>query len=298
MNLSPRQLHIFVFLAQSLSFSRTAAHFCVSQPTLSKLVRDIEQTWGVRLFERTTRAVSLTVDGEALLGVARRVVAEYDAGSAELEQVLRHRSRGLAIAALPTLAALLLPELVARLHEDVPDANIRIHDVVADEALALLRARRVDLALTNIDAEHKDLAYTELFREPFVLIARADAYPPEPPAAWSGAAIAALPIISMPRGSGTRQLIETAFVSEGLPFRPFLELRDLNAIARFLGAGYGIALLPLSAAKLIQSASLVIHTLQGAPERAVGIVTRREMELPVLAARMIRSIRQHVGAGA
>src|SRR6476661_1447023 len=130
MNLSPRQLRLFVLLAQSLSFSRTADQLCVSQPTLSKLVREIEEAMGVRLFERTTRSVKLTVDGEALLGVARRVVVDYEAGCTELEQMVRHRSHGLAIAALPTLAATLLPELVAQLRQEVPDAVVRIHDVV------------------------------------------------------------------------------------------------------------------------------------------------------------------------
>lgn len=294
MNLSPRQLRIFVSLAQSLNFSRSADQLCVSQPTLSKLVREIEAAMGVRLFERTTRSVKLTVDGEALLGVARRMTEDFQAGLTELEQMVRHRSHGLAIAALPTLAATLLPELVAQLQQEVPDAIVRIHDVVTDEALDLLRARRVDLALTSVDVVHKDLAYTELFREPFALLTRRDVRPPV--TSWSEAAIAELPIISMPRGTGTRQLVEDAFLRAGAQFRPMLDLRDLNSIAQFVGAGCGMALLPRSAAQLVLTDRLAIRDIAGAPDRSVGIVTRREVELPVLAARMVRAIRRRAAA--
>src|SRR5690606_3344082 len=105
MNPSPRQLRIFVSLAESLNFSRTADELFVSQPSLSKLVREFEAGLGVRLFERNTRSVKLTDAGEALLGVARRVLGDYEAGVTEIEQMVRHRSHGLTIAALPTLAA-------------------------------------------------------------------------------------------------------------------------------------------------------------------------------------------------
>lgn len=295
MNLSPRQLRIFVALAHSLNFSRVANQLCVSQPTLSKLVQDIEQTVGVRLFDRTTRTVKLTVHGEALLNVARRMMEDYESGLSELEQLVRSRSKVLSIAALPTLAATLLPQLVAQLRQEVPDAIVRIHDVVTDEVLDLLRARRVDLALTGLEVLHKDLSYTEIFREPFAFLAprgwRSRGR------RWSEPAIAALPIISMPRGTGTRQLVETAFLQAGIPFRPQLELRDLNAIAQFVGAGCGIALLPRSAARMLVTERLILHPIEGGPERSIGIVTRREMELPALAAWMARSIRQRAAAG-
>lgn len=297
MNLSPRQLRVFVSLAQSLSFSRTASLFFVSQPTLSKTVREIEEAMGVRLFERTTRSVSLTVDGAALLAVARRVVTEFDAGVIELEQVVRHRSHGLTIAALPSLAAMLLPDLIAELQNEVPDAIVRINDVIEEEALELLRSRRVDVALTSIDVIHKDLVYNELFGESFVLLAHRNSRHHPLPDMWSEEVIAALPIISMPRGTGTRKLVDEAFMrGKGIPFRPLFEFRDLNSIARFVTANCGIALIPRTAALLLNNEALVIGRLSSAPARTVGIVTRREYELPVLAARMIQSIQKQAAA--
>lgn len=289
MNLTPRQLQVFVFLAQTLSFSRTADAFHVAQPTLSKTVREIEEAMGVRLFERTTRTVRLTVDGEALLPLARRLVADLDAGMTELEEVLRARSHGLAIAALPTLAATLLPPIVARIREEEPRSVIRIHDVVTDEAIDMLRSRRVDLALTSIDIVHNDLAHSEIFREPFVLLTKAEHVPPF--SSWLHGELAALPMISMPRGTGTRQTLDAAFMDAGVRFRPELELREINSIARFVLAGCGTALLPLTAAELVRMPGLAWHRLSGAPERVVGIVSRREVGVTALAARAMELIR-------
>lgn len=282
---------MFVLLANSLSFSRTAEDLHVTQPTLSKLVKDLEETLHVRLFERNTRNVRLTRDGQALLEVAGRVVSQYEAGLQELEQIVRHRSNRVAIAALPTLAAALLPAIIAKLRRTAPAARISVHDLVTDEALKLLRDRRVDLALTGMSAVPDDLCYTELFSEPFVLLHSPTLVPST--LTWDTARISAMPIISMPRGTGTRQLVEDAFLKDGVDFRPAFDLRDLNTIARFVQSGCGLALLPQSAAELFRIDDLRISPLAGGPRRSVGIVTRREGELPELAARVMQELRLH-----
>ncbi len=296
MNLSPRQLRIFVALAQSLNFSRTADQFCVSQPTLSKLVRELEDELGVRLFERTTRRVKLTADGEALVGVASRVKDDFDIGITELEEVARRRTQRLSIAALPTLAAMLLPGVVAALRAEMPNALVRVHDVFTHQALDLLRARTVDLALTGLDVIHQDLDYAEIVREPFVALCAKRHPLPAGFDVWSEGALAGYPLISMPRGTGTRQHVDAAFLRNGLQFRPAFELHHLTSVARFVRAGCGIALLPLSGAQLVLGEGLVIRCLQGAPERSIGIVTRRDAELPLLASRVLCSLRQHAQA--
>ncbi len=296
MNLSPRQLRIFVSLAQSLNFSRTADHFCITQPTLSKLVRDIEDEVGVRLFERTTRSVKLTADGEALVGVATRVTQEFDVGITEFEEMARQRTQRLSIAALPTLAAMMLPAHVAALRAEMPNAFIRIHDVFTDQALDLLRARKVDLALTGVDVVYADLDYEEIVRERFVLLSSRQHPAAQKIRVWSEERVGALPLITMPRGTGTRRHVEAAFIGKGLPFRPCMELNNLTSIANFVKAGCGVAVLPLSGAQLVLDDGLVITSPRGAPERSIGIVTRRDTELPVLAAKMLTSIRQSARA--
>ena len=80
MNLSPRQLRILVSLSETLSFSRTADRFHMTQPALSRIVRSMEEALGTRLFHRTTRSVRMTDDASALVRIAQRMLDDYDTG--------------------------------------------------------------------------------------------------------------------------------------------------------------------------------------------------------------------------
>ena len=134
----------------------------------------------------------------------------------------------------------------------MPSAVVRIHDVTADEALELLRARKVDLALTGVDVIHKDLAYEEIVRERFVLLSARKHPVGVDVSVWSEEQLGSLSLISMPRGTGTRQSVEAAFISKGLRFRPVLEFQHLTSIAKFVKTGCGVAVLPLSGAQLVR----------------------------------------------
>ena len=201
MNLSPRQLRIFVALAGNLNFGRTAAQFNVTQPTLSKLVQEIEDELGVRLFERTTRVVRLTPIGQELLTTASRLVDVYEGGMLEFEAQVRRRARWLTLAALPSLGGVLIPEPIAILQREEPGLQLRVHDVVNDEAIDLLRTRRVDLVLAGVDARHQDFDYRELVREPYVMLCSAKR-PVKVGRHWSVQALADLPFIANAHGAG------------------------------------------------------------------------------------------------
>lgn len=292
MNLNPRELRIFVSLASSLNFGQTAERFFVTQPTTSKMIRTLEDKLGVKLFERNTRSVSLTPEGRDLLDVATRIVDEFEMGLTELEEVARRRSQRLSIAALPSLAATLLPGLVAHLRVERPCSIIKIHDVINDAAMDLLRMRKVDFALSGLEVVHRDLSYNEIMREPFVLLA-SRAFPIEfEGTAWSEPALEKLPVISMPRGTGTRMYIDMAFMRQGLSFRPFLEIQGLSTIGKFVQKGCGVSILPLSAAQLVLDDDLYIVPLRGAPERTIGVITRHESGLSELASKAIDWVRE------
>jgi DNA-binding transcriptional LysR family regulator len=292
MNLTPRELRIFVSLASSLNFGQTAEKFFVTQPTTSKMIRTLEDKLGVKLFERSTRSVSLTPEGRELLEVASRVVDEFEMGMTELAEVARRRSQRLSIAALPSLAATLLPDLVTHLRAQNAYSIIKIYDVINDAAMDLLRMRKVDFALSGLEVVHRDLSYTEIMREPFVLLA-SRAFPIElNDAVWLETDLEKLPVISMPRGTGTRMCIDMAFMKLGLPFRPFLEIQGLSTIGKFVKKGCGVSILPLSAAQLVLEEGLYIIPLGGAPERTIGVITRHESGLSELAIKAIDWIRE------
>ncbi len=277
MNLTTRQLRIFVLLAETLSFQRTAEMLHVTQPTLSKLLKETEETLGVQLFERTTRMVRLSREGQDILETARKITALHDKSMLELEQRLRDRNNRVAVAALPTLAASLIPLLIQSLAHKHPRVRVDVFDPIASEALQLLRERRVDIAVTTMNDEAaSDLVYHELFTEPFVLFHSARIKPDV--TRWAPEELARLPLISMPPGTSVRMLTERAFQAASQPFNPVHSLRDLNTIARFVQHDCGIALLPESSLDNATQRGVLKTRLRQALTRSVGMYVRGDSQ--------------------
>ncbi|MET0187114.1 MAG: LysR family transcriptional regulator [Achromobacter sp.] len=291
MNLTPRQLKIFVLLAETLSFQKTADRLHITQPTLSKLLKEIETTIGMKLFERSTRMVRLSQEGQDILDVARQITVRYDQGMLELNERMRDRHNRVAVAALPTLAASLLPQLIKNLKIVDPQAHIDVYDPIANEALQLLRERRVDIAVTAMGNDGSpDLRYQELFTEPFVLFHSRDTRIDV--THWIPADLAHLPLISMAPGTSVRVLTERAFSSESQPFNPLYSLRDLNTIARFVQNDCGIALLPESSLDQTVHHGVAKTYLQGALRRSVGMFVRRDYRATRLAQHTLDELRR------
>jgi LysR family transcriptional regulator, carnitine catabolism transcriptional activator len=277
MHLSQRQLKIFVALSHSLSFSRCAEQLHVTQPTLSKIVREIEETIGVQLFERTTRSVRLTSEGAMLLPIASRMIESYDAGLVELQDFAKGHAQTLSVAATPSIAATLLPGCIRRMRSEFPDLQVKVHDVSAEQTVELLRARKVGVALTALlpgIVNDKDLEASELMTDTFVLVASNRNDLDLEGKSWSESVLSQLPIITMPRGTSTRLALDLSLLDDSA-CKPVLELRDLATIKKFVENDVGVAVLPELAARLIMDANLRMIHLQDAPTRSIGVVTRR-----------------------
>jgi len=277
MNVSHRQLKIFVALSHALSFSRCADQLNLAQPTLSKLVREIEEAVGVRLFERTTRRVRLTPEGASLLPIASRMIDNYEAGLSELRGVTNGHSLVLSIAAMPSLSALLLPQSILAMQSEFPEAVTSVYDVMAEEALDLLRRRRVNMALTAIMPgleNDRDLETIELMSDDFVLLCSRARPPKLKEKVWSEDVLSELHLITMPRGSSTRLALDVSIPGDS-SVRPVFELRNMTTIKKFVQIGLGVAVLPeLAALMLADDENDIVH-LSGAPKRSIGTVTRR-----------------------
>lgn len=276
MNVKPRHLRMFVHLAQSLSFRETADHFGLTQPTLSRMLQDLEAECGVRLFERTTRVVRLTRAGHDLLGVAVRVVDSYEEGLSEIAKVVRQRQHRLSLAVLPTLASLLLPRALAALRDAHPEVIVYIRDVYTGAAIELLRKRSVDIALSSIDVDQDDLRYAAVTEEGFAFLASREHFSGLDSERWTDSSIDGAPLIGMWRGTGTRNCVDAAFKRKGLTFRPYVELQHLSVIKDFVRLGVGVTILPLSSARMIGDTEMFTIPMPDVPPRSVAIITRRD----------------------
>jgi LysR family transcriptional regulator, benzoate and cis,cis-muconate-responsive activator of ben and cat genes len=143
-----RHLRYFIAVAEELNFSRAAERLNVSQPPLSRQIRDLESELNVKLFERNHQEVKLTIVGRALLARARELMRE-----AELLRARAHEMEGevyeeLQLGYAPAPTAAIIAGILARYHELAPGASVTLHDLSLSEILTGLRAKKLHAGLT------------------------------------------------------------------------------------------------------------------------------------------------------
>ncbi|MGQ9368650.1 LysR family transcriptional regulator [Azospirillum sp. ST 5-10] len=284
MNVTLRQLQCFRQVAEHASFSKAAERIGLSQPALSATIRKLEDAVGVRVFDRTTRQVVLTPEGEELLRLATRMVDEFESVSGDLQDYLARRRGRVVVAALPTAAAVILPPVLARYRRDHPGIDVRLDDALHDRILEAVRSGSADFGVTVAPADGDEFRFQPLLADRFVLVCR-----PEHPLAARGAVtwaeLADQPMIAMSRTTSVRQLIDTACARAGVGLPSLYEASHLATIAGLVEAGIGIAALPSLALPLLRFAELTAVPIEEpVVERSIGIV-RRPARSPSVAAR-------------
>jgi DNA-binding transcriptional LysR family regulator len=198
MDVDARLWRSFTTVADELHYGRAAERLHITQPALSRQIRDLERVLGVTLFDRTSRRVVLSQAGQAVLGQARRALSESER-TVRLAQLTAQGDWGeLAIAVLPAVALGLLPAIIRTYRKARPAIGVTISESFDDEQLAALTAGRIDAGflrataappgvhletllteplLAGLPADHRlarhdRIALSELAGEPFVLFPR------------------------------------------------------------------------------------------------------------------------------
>jgi DNA-binding transcriptional LysR family regulator len=246
-----RHLRYFVAVAEELHFRRAAERLYVAQPAVSEQVRKLEKELGVRLFDRTPHAVSLTAAGAALLEEARRVLRQAEIARTAARNAAQRTSHQLRLGHLPEL----MPSSVARAMRilGAGDARmqIRLETGPAMRLIDELRARQVDAVIVGLPVPANGLRVTRTGAEHAVAVLPAG----HPHASSPSVALHRLAperIIVLPRDSNPA--LHTAIVAmcrdAGLS-PDLVELGEARADHALLAvaAGAGMALLPESAAE-------------------------------------------------
>lgn len=209
-SLSPRQLLCFLHVAEFGSFSAAAHALGVSQPALSRTIRQVEDAIGARLFDRDTRSVILTHAGAELRPLAERLVAEFGGAYGALARFVAGQTGRLTVAALPSIAAVLLVPVIARFARTNPDVEVVILDALSGSVLDAVAEGRADAGLTIQPAPRATLTYKPLLSDEFGLVC-----PPEDALAGEGS----LPWDHVPRRGVATALLSRVGCSVRLPGR-------------------------------------------------------------------------------
>ena len=143
-----RHLRYFIAVAEELNFSRAAERLHVSQPPLSRQIRDLEAELKVKLLDRNRQGVQLTRVGHAVLVRSRKLVHDAESLLAEAQMMDQERREELQIGYAPSPTSVVISEILARYHELSPGARITLHDLSNVEMMSGLRAKKLHAALT------------------------------------------------------------------------------------------------------------------------------------------------------
>lgn len=275
MNISPKQLRMFLALSESLNFSKTAEQLFMTQPSLSKVIRDLEATLGLALFERTTRSVRLTAGGAQLATIARTIVGEYEAGLQRLQSSAQQAAVQLSIAAWPSLAQVVLPEVCAALEQTINAPRITLHDCANSLCIERLLNHEVDFALASVAPSHPDLQYQELLRDRFVVLSHGQ-WRARVPQRIRLEQLMHLPLITLTDASTAMRYMSAAYLNRGIEYRPKMQVEQMATVVALVKKELGVAVLPYLGSMTIPSVNeLQISEISDGPLRSVGIVTRR-----------------------
>src|SRR5215475_1236039 len=151
MEFSSRQLRAFVMTAQHQSFSRAAEALFITPSGLSVLIRELENQLGFRLFDRTTRHVSLTTSGEQLLAVVRRDLADLDMAISTISQTAQKESHRISVGVGLLLASNMLPQAIAEIYRQRTDVRVHLHDADLSTLLQRVKTGQIDLGFGSFE---------------------------------------------------------------------------------------------------------------------------------------------------
>ncbi len=290
--LTLRQMRFALALSETGHFGRAAEKCRITQPALSQQIRQIEEGFGVKLFERTTRAVRPTPFGREFLARAARAVAEADALTAFAQSPGGRPARSLRFGLIPTIAPYLLPDIYPALRHALPDIGFSASEAQTDHLIAGLDSGEIDLALIATDPPvGAGLTEATLFADPFVLAAPRDIEVADP------VHLASLPrdrILLLDEGHCFRDQAIDACALRDQDVRHSFSATSLTTIVEFVANGQGITLLPaISLRKEASGGRIVLHALEApGAARMLRLVWRQDTPFAKLFGEIAEVIRR------
>lgn len=263
-----KQLRAFVAVAQSLSFAQACIQLHLSQPALSLAIKNLENHLGGPLLVRTTRSVALTPEGELLLPIARRLLAEWEGTEELLRQHFTLQLGQVAIAAMPSFAGNLLPRALKVFRDHYPKVNVTVHDVINEQVIEMVRDRRVQLGVVIEPDSTDGLDFTPFYTDRFVA-----AVPASSPLAQRNrlvwAELVDEPFIALQRPSTVRKLLENQYGE----LRVVFESHQLATVGQMVAEGLGVSVVPSLCIAQMEGLGVRCVTLDEPPvERRIGLL--------------------------
>ena len=278
-NFDLNDLQAFRAVAELGSFRKAAEAVSISQPALSRRIDKLEEALGVRLFERTTRSVTLTTIGRVFAPSAEQLLDDLDVALLGIRDVSTSRLGHVTIACVPSVAYYFLPGVISAYRRRFPRIRVKLLDSSANEVLAAVLSGEADFGVSFMGSQDPEVEFKALLQERFVAACRRD-HPLAGKKRVTWDELYEHEYVSVDKTSGNRLLLDQA-LSAVTPRAPSVcETRHVTTMLGLVEAGLGVAAVPSMAMPgpdhpILTSVPLVEPIVR----RRVGIVRRRGRSL-------------------
>jgi DNA-binding transcriptional LysR family regulator len=296
MNVTLKQLHAFIAVAETNSFSRAAEKMLLAQSAVSVLIRDLEETLATRLLDRTTRRVELTLAGREFRVHVEKILSDLEHALLDTHLLGEGKRGRLTIAAPPLLTEALIPRILVPFKREFPNVPVVMIDGRTERIVEAVRSGEADIGLGTFVRDPEGLVRTPLIREELLLFC---------PQGHSLAKIAQvkwrdikkIPQIMLTGESAVRHLVDFGCTSAGISVQPEYEVALVSTALALVDAGFGVTVLPTSSASAIRGRRVVTRPLSyPTVSRQIDLISRHGRSLSPVAAEWVQRLRSELKA--
>lgn len=278
-HLDLNDLQAFTALVKLGSFRKAAESIHISQPALSRRIEKLEETLGVRLFERTTRRVYLTSVGQAFAPSAEQLLDDLDAALLSIREVSSSRLGHVTIACVPSAAHYFLPTVIAQYRLRYPRIRVKLFDASANEVLNAVKSGEADFGVGFVGSQDADIEFEQLLQDRFVVACRRN-HPLASKKSVSWREFYEHEYVSVDKTSGNRLLLDQALTAVAPRAPSVCETRHVTTALGLVEAGLGVAAVPSMAMPQSEHPLLTsVPLVDPVVTRRVGLVRRRGRQL-------------------
>ena len=237
------QLQNFKTLARVLHYTQAAAELHIAQPSLSYSIKELEKELGVKLFEKDSRHIKLTVYGEQFLPYAERALDMIDEGVGVLKQMVGSAQQIVRLGYFHSISASLIPSVMMGIYGQEKNQSIRFQFTEAPSFDLFQQLKRGELDLTFCLHQDPDIESVTIMRQPLYL-----AVPEHHPLAKRESVcfedFAREPIVMLDKPSSLRQKMDEIYFQHELTPNVVFEVRECNAALQYVALRFGVSVLP------------------------------------------------------
>lgn len=292
-----RQLRAFKAVYQLRKLGSAAEQLSLTQSAVSVLIRQLEEGLGARLFDRTTRSLQPTQAGQDAIQVAERILRDVDTLGSSFMDLRAHQRGRVCIAITPTLAGMLLPEVIRTFSLRYPHVQTLVDDVSPEQFVSRVVGEHVDFGIGTPERTGGEIVQQPLMRDTLCLVC-AVGHPLAHLKQVRWADLDGQPLITARPGYGVRQLVETSAARAGVQLNVVGEVSFQSTALWLARSGQAVALVPTAYAQCLAQPDLLIKPLrQPVVSRDVYLVSKRGRSLSLACQSFVQVLREELAAG-